>query len=202
MMVPFKTFVCQTKRLEGDDQLENRYIQSYFQLLESQRNYFYQYIEENGGDRWKRPIPDKWSAGETVYHLIMMVRLVRRFSAFYIPLMLPYAKMRKRYSYRTETYNIYKEYTEKKKRPMKASFVLTPPKNLHQKYNFKELQQILHAETIKLKEKITHLDEHIAGQIIYPDPVAYYPNVIQSIHLLAIHEQHHFDLVKKYEHKI
>ncbi|WP_052345711.1 hypothetical protein [Paucisalibacillus sp. EB02] len=82
---------------------------------------------------------------------------------------------------------------------MNAPFLLTPTKNIYQKYDLKELQKLLHSETDKIKYKLSNIDEKVAGQIHYPDPIAYYPNVIQSVHLLAIHEQHHFDLVIKYE---
>jgi len=179
--------------------LKNNYIFDYFELLEHQRDDFYRYLDETIKDPWERPLPDKWSVGETVYHLVLLLRLVRRFSGVYLPMMLPYAKLRRNRPYKTNIHNIYQEYTEKKTKPMKAPFVLTPPKNLSQKYHFKDIQQLLDTDTAKWKEKVTQMDEQIAGQIYYPDPVAHYPNVIQSVHLLAIHEQHHFNLVKKYE---
>lgn len=143
-------------------------------------------------------MPDKWSVGETIYHLVLMVRLVRKFSTFYLPVMTLYANLRKARPYKTETYNIYAEYSQMKKRPMKAPFVLMPPKNVSQKYHFTDIQQLLDSETARLKNKLSRMDERVAGQIYYPDPIAHYPNVIQSIHLLAIHEQHHFDLTRKY----
>lgn len=56
----------------------------------------------------------------------------------------------------------------------------------------------LDLETSRLQKKLENMDQDIAGQIYYPDPVADHPNLIQSIHLLAIHEQHHFQLTKNY----
>lgn len=173
-------------------------MEVYFQQVEQGRVDFYRFTEQLNHP-WKRPLPDKWSAAETIYHLILMVRFVRRFSAFYVPVMLPYAYLRKSQRYKTEIHNIYEEYKHSKKKPMKAPFVLTPPKNLEQKYQFTQLQEILHNETSKLREMLSSMDEAVAGQIRYPDPIAHYPNIIQSIHLLAINEEHHFKLTEKYE---
>ncbi|WP_085993279.1 DinB family protein [Oceanobacillus senegalensis] len=178
--------------------MKSKYIESYFQLVESQRKVFYGYIDELGEAPWKRPLPEKWSIGESLYHLMLMVRLVRRISIFYFPIMLPYAHFRSSRPYKTKIHNIYEEYNQMKRRPMKAPFLLMPPKNLSQKYQFTDVQELLTIETTKLKEKVINIDERVTGQIRYPDPIAYYPNVIQSIQLLAIHEQHHFDLMKKY----
>jgi hypothetical protein len=179
--------------------LDSKQIQAYFKLIENQRYDFYNTIAESGVDPQNRPLPDKWSVNETIYHLVLMVRLVRRFSSFYLPIMLPYGKLRKNRPYKIATYNIYEEFTQNKKKSMNAPFVLTPPKNIHQKKDLKELQQLLNFETDKLKNKLSKLDERVAGQIRYPDPIANYPNVVQSVHLLAIHEQHHFDLTLNYE---
>lgn len=176
-------------------------MEYYFQLIEKQRLDFYSYMEEAVYDPWKQPAPNKWSVTETMYHLMLLARLVRRFSAFYIPVMLPYAHWKKDKPFKKEIHNIYNEYKQVKKKAMKAPFVLTPPKNLKKKYSINEIQQLLQSETAKLKKMLVNMDEPIAGHIRYPDPVAYYPNIIQSIHLLAIHEQHHFDLYKKYHQK-
>lgn len=45
---------------------------------------------------------------------------------------------------------------------------------------------------------LDNIDQDVAGQIYYPDPVAAYPNLVQCVRLLAIHEQHHFTITKKY----
>ncbi|MUK87903.1 DinB family protein [Ornithinibacillus sp. L9] len=174
------------------------YMQLYFEQLECQRNEFYYQIVKRVENPWKRPLPDKWSVGETIFHLYLMIRLVKRFSVIYLPIVLPYAHLRKERPYKTEIHNIYEEYSKTKKRPMKAPFVLTPRDKLSTKYDFKNVQHLLNMETNKLKEKLANMEDHVAGQIRYPDPVANYPNIIQSIQLLAIHEQHHFDLTKRY----
>ena len=69
-------------------------------------------------------------------------------------------------------------------------------------YTLEELQQMLRNETHKLMKMTSNIEEYTAGNIYYFDPMAGNPNLIQSIHLLAIHEQHHFKLVKKYQNQV
>lgn len=171
---------------------------AYFDQLESQRKDFFQYVTDNIENSWDRPKPGKWSVAETLYHVMLLARLVRRVSAFYLPIMQPYAHFRKNRPCVKKARNIYKEYQESENRPMKAPFVLVPPRSLARKYSMKEIQALLFKETEKLYQQLANIEEPVAGQIRYPDPVADYPNVIQSVHLLAIHEKHHFDLTKKY----
>ncbi len=183
----------------GVKRLKSKEINRHFQQLKKQREIFYNDCSLDFKHAWRRPLPDKWFIGETLYHLVLLVRLFRRFSVLYIPVMLPIAHLRKKKPYQSEIHNIYKEYKEKKKRSMSAPSLLVPPKDLKKDYRFKDVQELLEEETKKLMDVIESMEENVAGHIRYPDPIAYYPNLIQSIHLLAIHEQHHFDLVKKYE---
>lgn len=176
-------------------QIESKSMQKHFLTLYSQRDTFYH--EVKCLDAWKRPLPEKWSLGETLYHLLLMIRLFRRASMFYIPLMYPVAYLRRNKRYKTEIYDIYKEYRNVKKKGMSAPPLIIPPANI--KEDVSEIKYKIALETSKLIKMLINIDEDIVGQIYYPDPIAKYPNVIQSIHLLAIHEQHHFDLVKKYE---
>lgn len=178
--------------------MKSKHMEYYFQLIEHQRGAFYLNMNEAVIDPWMRPMPEKWSAGETVFHLYLLARLVRRFSAVYLPVMIPYGRLRKNRPYQTDTHNIYEEYTRVKKQPMPAPSVLVPPENVSDQYSFIDVQNLLNFETAKLKLICSNLDERVAGNIKYPDPVAYYPNVIQSVQLLAIHEQHHFNLIRKY----
>ncbi|GEL78647.1 DinB family protein [Tenuibacillus multivorans] len=168
----------------------------HFKNLKEQREHFYH--EFNIENPWQRPMPDKWSTAETLYHLILMVRLFRRFSRVYVPAMLPVAYLRRKKPYKTDIHNIYEEYQHKKRKPMNAPFLLKPPSNLERKYTFSDIQDLLEVETEKLETKLSDIDQDLAGQIYYPDPVAHNPNLIQSIHLLGIHEQHHFNILKKY----
>lgn len=52
-------------------------------------------------------------------------------------------------------------------------------------------------ETLALQWLVKNIEEDIAGHIRFPDPIAHYPNLIQAIQLLAIHEQHHFKIMEK-----
>ncbi|MFD1361853.1 DinB family protein [Lentibacillus salinarum] len=178
--------------------MKSSQMQQHFQHLEQQRIVFYHDPVIQAADPWKSPQPGKWSIGETLYHLILMVRMLRRFSYVYIPVMLPIARLRRKKPYQTETSDIYKGFREKKKRPMKAPFIINPPAGLETKYNFTRIQEQLDMETKMLKERLQTIEEDIAGHIRYPDPVADYPNLIQCVHLLAIHEYHHFEVNKRY----
>ncbi|WP_164219746.1 DinB family protein [Virgibacillus sp. YIM 98842] len=178
--------------------LKSEKMDMYFNQLKIQRETFYHDTNLNFAAGWTRPISGKWSIGETLYHLVLMTRLFRRISNFYIPAMLPVAYARKNKPYPSETYNIYAEYYQKKNRAMKAPSVINPPSGIEKKWNITEVQWFLEYETEKFYSLCKYIDENIAGQIYYPDPIAHNPNLIQSIHLLAIHEQHHFDLTKKY----
>lgn len=75
----------------------------------------------NNIEPWTEPKPGKWTVGETLCHLVLMVQLVRRFSIFYVPLMPPLLICVK-----TEIHDIFQEYHQKQKKPMKAPFVLNP----------------------------------------------------------------------------
>ena len=112
--------------------------------------------------------------------------------------MRPIAKIRADKAYPKHTYDIYKEFSTHKKRGMKAPFIIMPPKNIAGKYSLEELQIMLDDETNKLIRLVANIPDPIAGNIYYIDPVAHHPNLIQSIHLLAIHEKHHFNLTKHY----
>jgi len=178
--------------------LKSERMKMYFNQLRTQREAFYNEKHLHFDDGWIRPIPEKWSIGETLYHLVLMTRFFRRVSNFYLPIMLPVAYVRKRKPYPSETYNIYTEYNQKKNRAMKAPSVINPIGGIERKWNITEVQWFLEYETQKLYSLLKFIHDDVAGNIYYPDPIAHHPNLIQSIHLLAIHEQHHFDLTKKY----
>lgn len=59
-----------------------------------------------------------------------------------------------------------------------------------------ELEELLSRETDEIKKLVQNIEENIAGHIVFLDPIAHYPNLIQSIQLLAIHEKHHFMIMK------
>ncbi|WP_175631838.1 DinB family protein [Virgibacillus siamensis] len=179
--------------------MKSQLMTEYFQQMERQREAFYHDQDVDFSRAFIRPFPDKWSIGETLYHLVLISRFFRRLSSVYIPVLQPVAYLRRKNPYPTEIHNIYREYNIKKQRPMNAPKLIVPPPGLAEKYNFEEIKEMLSFETVKLRMDLHHIKQDIAGQIYYPDPVAHCPNVIQSVQLLAIHEQHHFNLVRKYE---
>ncbi len=81
---------------------------------------------------------------------------------------------------------------------MRAPSIIMPPKHVEQLISTTTLLKEIAHETKKLESMVTTLNERIAGHIRYPDPIAHYPNFIQSIDLIGIHEQHHFNLCQKY----
>lgn len=170
-----------------------------FKQLNQQREAFFNDENIDFSRAFIRPFPDKWSSGETLYHLVLMIRFFRKLSRVYIPALSPVAHLRKKKPYNSELHDIYQEYTDKKKRPMNAPKVIIPPSGLAEKYNFKEIREMLAFETVKLRMDLNHIEQDIAGNIYFPDPIAHYPNLLQCVQLLAMHEQHHFNLVKKYE---
>jgi hypothetical protein len=57
------------------------------------------------------------------------------------------------------------------------------------------LNQLLVKETLKISTMVANIEEDIAGHIVFLDPVANNPNLIQAIQLLAIHEAHHIRII-------
>lgn len=62
--------------------------------------------------------------------------------------------------------------------------------------NVTQLEELLTRETNEIKKLVQNIEENVAGHIVFLDPIAHYPNLIQSIQLLAIHEKHHFMIMK------
>ncbi|PWU68745.1 DinB family protein [Gracilibacillus dipsosauri] len=173
--------------------MKNIYLVEHFQRIYKQRKEIK--IELWKGKEWQRPSDDKWSWGETYYHLYLMMRWFRRLSKIYIPLAIPFATLRKNKPYPVHSTNIYKQYQLEKKKPMKAPFILVPPKD---QVDFGWLVNELDKETKQIEKIVLKLSDDVAGHIRYIDPLASNPNLIESIHLLGIHEKHHFSLCEKY----
>lgn len=173
-------------------------MENHFHTLANQREQFFNEANIAMELFWERPQVEKWSTGETLYHLYLMLRVFRRFSTGYIPLLKQAATLRRNKPFPITIHNIYKDYQHDKGRAMEAPFLIKPRMDIIGDYTVQELFLMLQKETDLIRMLVRKLDENIAGNIYYYDPIAYHPNLIQSIHLLAIHEQHHFDLVKKY----
>ncbi|WP_080871993.1 hypothetical protein [Oceanobacillus timonensis] len=143
----------------------------------------------------KRVVPDKWSVAESIYHCYLLLKLTRLTSAYYLPVARIYMKLRrpKVKRYNGEMSNIYR------KKTMKAPFILKP--KMKREYTLIELRELLEAETEKLKNCVAYLTKEQCYWIKYPDPVPAYPNVVQVVKLLRIHEEHHYTVVIEREQK-
>ncbi|WP_394514324.1 DinB family protein [Priestia aryabhattai] len=178
--------------------MKSIYMKLYFEELYEQRFIFSKKIVNYNNIFWVRPSENKWSLGETYYHLYLMVRRFRQLNKFYLPVSRRIASARKDIIYKTSSKNIYTEYTEKHRASMKAPFILVPPKKIRGSITFFDLKNKIEEETKQLENMVSHIEDNIAGHIRYLDPIAHNPNLIQSIHLLAIHEEHHFSLCTQY----
>ncbi|MBM7541978.1 DinB family protein [Amphibacillus cookii] len=178
--------------------MQNESMTKHFKKIYDQRETFNHLIAKNHWQIWDRPQINKWSIGETYYHLYLMIKRFRQLNTVYLPLAKPIAYIWKHSLYPIQINNIYQEYSQKHNKAMRAPSIIMPPKHGEQLISTRALFKEITHETKKLESMVTKLNERIAGHIRYPDPIAHYPNLIQSIDLIGIHEQHHFNLCQKY----
>ena len=170
----------------------NEEIRQAFDDLEALRDEYFKTGEFNG-DIHRRAQDDKWSIGEVVYHCCLLVKLTRQLSEVYLPMSRFFMKVGrfKTAEYNGEMENIYAGPT------MEAPKFLEP--DMDEKYSKGELRLMLEEETGKLKKLVQNLSDDEAYTIRYPDPVPDYPNVVQTVKLLMIHETHHYNVLMKRE---
>lgn len=173
-------------------------MNQHFQKIYRQREIVLEQLEHFAGMEWERPQQDKWSWGETYYHLYLMMKFFRRLSKVYVSIAKPFALLSKNKPFLTSHRNIYVLYQENNKKVMRAPIILVPPEREKIKFEFEELLVELDKETKRLESLVEGINDNIAGHIRFFDPLANHPNLIQSIDLLGIHEQHHFSLCQKY----
>ncbi|PGK38934.1 hypothetical protein CN907_13830 [Bacillus anthracis] len=176
--------------------MKSQNISKHFQTLHVQRNEFLPHLHSLSQEQlWYRKEDKKWSIGEHFYHLYLIARMLK--VAIKVSLTLfPYAKLRKNATFATDIHDIYAEYKKKHGKGMKAPWILIPSKKVYHSMNVTELEELLARETDEIKKLVQNIEENIAGHIVFLDPIAHYPNLIQSIQLLAIHEKHHFMIMK------
>lgn len=177
--------------------MKSESISHHFQTLQQQRHCFIQKVQGISSEQLWHQKEGKWSIGEHLYHLYLITRMLKVATKLSFVL-IPYAKMRREKPFQNQIHNIYDEYKEKHGKGMKAPFILVPPKKVIHALDKEELIELLLNETNRLRELVANIEEDIAGHIIFLDPLASYPNLIQGIQLLAIHEEHHYKLVEKY----
>ncbi|WP_152657177.1 DinB family protein [Oceanobacillus sp. CFH 90083] len=172
----------------------HRDLSPLFEELQKMRDkYFHTEIFKSSLHR--RAVPDKWSVAESIYHCYLLLKLTRITSAYYLPVARFYMKLRrpKAKKYISDMPNIYRGKT------MKAPFILKP--KMKREYTLAELRDLLEEETEKMKLCVASLTKEQCYWIRYPDPVPKYPNVVQVVKLLRIHEEHHYKVVTERESK-
>ncbi|MEH7458292.1 DinB family protein [Bacillus sp. JJ1127] len=176
--------------------MKSENIAKHFHTLHQQRSQFLPKIQSLSQEElWYRNEDGKWSIGEHFYHLYLIARMLKVAIKFSFVL-FPYAKMRRNAPFATEIHDIFAEFKEKKGRGMNAPFILVPPKKIYHSMNGEELERLLVNETNAIQAFVKNIEEDIAGHIVFLDPIAKYPNLIQAIQLLAIHEKHHFAIIE------
>ncbi|MDM5190306.1 DinB family protein [Bacillus sp. DX4.1] len=176
--------------------MKSESISKHFHALHQQRCQFLPKIQLLSQEKlWYRKEDGKWSIGEHLYHLYLILRMLKVATKFSLVL-IPYAKMKRNTLFTTEIHDIYAEFKEKNGRGMKAPWILVPSKKIRHSMDGKELERLLLNETNEIKALVKNIEEDIAGHIVFLDPIAKYPNLIQAIQLLAIHEKHHFIIIE------
>ncbi|WP_155590019.1 DinB family protein [Lysinibacillus cavernae] len=177
--------------------MKSNSMAKHFLTLQEQRTHYLPAIHALSKEElWRRTLEDKWSIGEHFYHLYLIFKMLHK-ATKYSFFLLPIAKMRRNKPFATEIHNIFEEYQANKGKGMRAPGILVPPKKIRFALSSHDIEQLLLNETLALQQFVKDIEEDIAGHIIFPDPIANYPNLIQAIQLLAIHERHHFEIVGK-----
>ncbi|MFD3449644.1 DinB family protein [Microbacteriaceae bacterium 4G12] len=176
--------------------MKSESIAKHFHTLTQQRSQFMpQILSLSQEQLWYRKEDKKWSIGEHLYHLYLILRMLKVVTKFSFVL-IPYAKMKRNTPFATEIHDIYEEFKMKKGRGMNAPWILVPPKRIRHSMDGRELEELLLNETREMEALVKNIEEDIAGHIVFLDPIANYPNLIQAIQLLAIHEKHHFIIIE------
>ncbi|MGE6256764.1 DinB family protein [Heyndrickxia sporothermodurans] len=183
--------------------MKSESMSKYFHTLTQQRDQFMLKIQSLPQEKlWYRKEDGKWSIGEHLYHLYLMLRMLKVATKFSF-ILIPFARMKRNTLFETEIHDIYTEFKNKKGRGMKAPRILVPPKKIYHSMDEIELEQLLLSETNEMEAVVKNIEEDIAGHIVFLDPIAKYPNLIQAIQLLAIHEKHHFNIIENnYKHML
>lgn len=176
--------------------MKSESISKHFHTLTQQRCQFMLNIQSLTQEKlWYQKEDGKWSIGEHLYHLYLILRMLKVATKFSLVL-IPYAKMKRNTKFATEIHDIYAEFKERKGRGMKAPWILVPPKKIRHSMDGRELERLLLNETNEMIALVKNIEEEIAGHIVFLDPIAKYPNLIQAIQLLAIHEKQHFIIIE------
>lgn len=94
--------------------MKSESIAKHFHTLIQQRDQFMLNIQSLSKEElWDRKEEGKWSIGEHLYHLYLILRMLKVATKFSFVL-IPYAKMKRNKPFATEIHDIYSEFKEKK----------------------------------------------------------------------------------------
>lgn len=95
-------------------------------LLQERNRIFPQITKLTVEELWFRPSENKWSIGEILYHIYLLIRVFKKASIVFIPLTYPIAVLRKNKAYKTTSIDIYQQYKDrgKKIKPLCRLFLL------------------------------------------------------------------------------
>ncbi len=166
-------------------------LQAHFRLIQSQRTAIYERLAGCSREElWAPLAPGKWSRGEHLAHLARTLELIRKIARIAIPLLTPFAWLFRNRPFERHSPDVYAEYEQKHGRPMKAPSLIVPARR--PEMDLDPLRAELQRQTVKLEALLVRVPEEIAGHIRFLDPPGHNPNLIQAVHILAIHEAHHF----------
>lgn len=109
--------------------MKSQSIKKHFITLEQQREKVYPTLKSiSRVQLWERPKENKWSVGETIYHLYLIAKMLRIAATVTIPCTKSYARIVRNKPFYSDINDIYKDYNEKRGKGMKAPFILNPTK--------------------------------------------------------------------------
>lgn len=139
---------------------------------------------------WAPPEAGRWSIGENLQHLTRMMRLFRRFSSIALLLERPIARMRRNRPFLTHARDMFSG------RSLRAPFPIRPQRPATA-LSSEAVMEALTKETELLENLLLSEDERILGHVWLWDPVMGSVNLVQVVDLLALHEEHHFEILRR-----
>ena len=139
---------------------------------------------------WARPEAERWSIGENLQHLKKMMGLFRRVSRVALVMERPLARVRHGRPFPIQARNVFSG------RARRAPFPIRPRRPATAQTST-ALMQDLERETHELMRLLRGEEEAVLGHVWLWDPVMGRQNLIQVVHLLALPEEHHFDILRR-----
>ena len=170
--------------------MQSKTLSEHFTRLYAQRRPIYAALEPLALDSlWRRPQSGKWSLGETLQHLTKMMRLFRWAVAVALFFERPFARARRSRSYPTHSRDLFTG------RALRAPFLIRPSTPVRPLSRV-EVVSLLEKETEQLARMLENEEEGVLGHVWMWDPVMGWQNLLQVVDLLAIHESHHFHILR------